>query len=125
MLLTVFAALALLLSAVGLYAVLSYMVVQRTLEIGVRMAVGAQSADVLRLVLQRGMSLAAAGLALGVAGSIVLTRFLSGMLCGVHRFDVITFVAASAVLLIVSMLASGVPAHRAARLDPIKTLREQ
>lgn len=125
MLLALFATLALALSAVGLYAVLSYMVAQRTPEIGVRMAMGAQSGDVLELILRRGIALAAAGLALGIAASAVLTKFLSGMLYGIGRFDVITFAAATAVLLIISMIASGVPAYRAARLDPVTTLREQ
>jgi putative ABC transport system permease protein len=124
-LITFFAALALLLSAVGLYAVLSYMVAQRTLEIGLRMALGAQRQDVLGLILRRGLLLAATGLAIGLVVSLALTQFMSGMLYGVKPFDPLTFVAVSAVLLLVSAIASSAPAWRAARLDPMRTLREQ
>ncbi len=125
MLITSFAALALLLSAVGLYAVLSYMVAQRTLEIGLRLALGAQRDNVLGLILRRGLLLSAAGLAIGVVASLVLTRFMQEMLYGVGRFDPLTFVGVCAVLLLVSLMASSVPAYRAARLDPMQTLREQ
>jgi putative ABC transport system permease protein len=125
LLLTFFAVIALLLSAVGLYAVLSYMVAQRTLEIGLRLAVGAQREDVLRLILRRGIVLAAAGLGIGIVASLFLTRFLEKMLYEVRAFDPLTFVAVSAVLLSVSVLASVAPAYRAARLDPMRTLREQ
>ena len=125
MLITSFAALALLLSAVGLYAVLSYMVAQRTLEIGLRLALGAQRDNVLGLILRRGLLLSAAGLAIGVVASLVLTRFMQEMLYGVGRFDPLTFVGVCAVLLLVSLIASSVPAYRAARLDPMQTLREQ
>jgi putative ABC transport system permease protein len=124
-LLTFFAIIAVLLSAVGLYAVLSYMVAQRTLEIGLRLALGAQRDNVLGLILRRGMLLAAAGLAIGIVVSLVLTRFMQELLYGVKPFDPLTFVAVSAVLLFVSLVASSVPAYRAARLDPMQTLREQ
>ena len=124
-LITSFAVIALLLAAVGLYAVLSYMVAQRTLEIGLRLALGAQRESVLGLIVRRGMLLAAAGLAIGIVVSLVLTRFMQEMLYGVKPFDPLTFVAVSAVLLLVSLVASSVPAYRAARLDPMKTLREQ
>jgi putative ABC transport system permease protein len=124
-LITFFAVMALLLSAVGLYAVLSYMVAQRTLEIGLRLALGAQRQDVLGLILRRGMILAGAGLGIGIVVSLLLTRFLSGMLYGVRPFDPLTFVGVSAVLLLVSAAASCAPAFRAARMDPMKTLREQ
>jgi predicted permease len=120
-----FAAMALLLSAVGLYAVLSYMVVRRTGEIGVRMALGAQRADVLRMVLRRGLSLAAAGLAIGLAVSAVLTRYIESLLYRTGRFDAATFFGVAAILLAVSLAASGFPALRAARLDPMRTLRDQ
>jgi len=125
MLITSFAVLALLLSAVGLYAVLSYMVAQRTLEIGLRLALGAQRDSVLGLILRRGLLLSAAGLAIGIVAALMLTRFMQGMLYGVGRFDTATFVGVSAVLLLVSAIASSVPAYRAARLDPMQTLREQ
>ncbi len=125
LLLTFFAVMALLLSAVGLYAVLSYMVAQRTLEIGLRLALGAQREDVLGLILRRGLLLAATGLAIGVVASLLLTQFMKGMLYGVRPFDPLTFVGVSAVLLVVSAVASTAPAYRAARLDPMQTLREQ
>jgi predicted permease len=118
-LITFFAVMALLLSAVGLYAVLSYMVAQRTLEIGLRLALGAQRQDVLGLILRRGMILAGAGLGIGIVVSLLLTRFLSGMLYGVRPFDPLTFVGVSAVLLLVSAAASCAPAFRAARMDPM------
>jgi len=125
MLITSFAVLALLLSAIGLYAVLSYMVAQRTMEIGLRLALGAQRESVLGLILRRGLMLSATGLAIGIVVSLVLTRFMQEMLYGVRRFDPLTFVGVSAVLLLVSLIASSVPAYRAARLDPMQTLREQ
>ncbi len=125
LLLTAFAAIALLLAAIGLYAVLSYMVVQRTHEIGLRMALGAQRKSVLRLVLNRGLSLALIGVALGVAASVLLTRFLSSLLYGVKPLDPVTFLSVSAVLLAVSGIASLIPAARAASLEPMKTLRDQ
>ena len=125
MLITSFAVIALLLAAVGLYAVLSYMVAQRTLEIGLRLALGAQRDSVLGLILRRGMLLAAAGLAIGIVASLLLTRFMQELLYGVKPFDPLTFVAVSAVLLLVSLVASSVPAYRAARLDPMQTLRDQ
>ena len=125
MLLTSFAAIALLLSAVGLYGLLSYLVVQRTLEIGVRIALGAQRSRVLRMILQRGLTLAGTGLAIGIALSLVLTRLISGLLFGVRPFDPATFLLVSLILLLVSLLASSIPAYRASTLDPMKTLRDQ
>jgi putative ABC transport system permease protein len=125
LLLTGFAAAALLLAAVGLYSVLSYMVVQRTHEIGLRMALGAQRGNVLTMVLNRGIVLAFIGVALGVGVSALLTRFLGSLLYGVKPMDPITFLTVSAVLLAVSALASLAPAARAASLDPMKTLRDQ
>jgi len=124
-LLTSFAAIALLLSAVGLYGLLSYLVVQRTLEIGVRIALGAQRSSVLRMILQRGLTLAGIGLAIGIALSLVLTRLISGLLFGVRPFDPATFLLVSLILLLVSLLASSIPAYRASTLDPMKTLRDQ
>jgi predicted permease len=127
MLLTAFALLALLLSALGLYSVLSYMVAQRTLEIGLRMALGAQRGDVLAWILRRGVLLAAAGLAVGLAASAFVTRLLSasGMLYRIERFDPLTFVAVALLLLVVSVISSSAPALRAANLDPMQTLRDQ
>ena len=125
LLLTAFAAVALLLAAIGLYAVLSYMVAQRTHELGLRMALGAQRGDVVGLVMRRGLNLALVGLMLGGAASVVLTRFLAGMLYGVQPLDLITYLSAAVVLLLVSALASLLPAARAANLEPMRILRSQ
>jgi putative ABC transport system permease protein len=125
MLLTCFALLALLISAIGQYAILSYMVAQRTLEIGLRMALGARRRDVLALVLHRGLVLSGLGLAAGLSLGLLLTRFIASMLFGVTAFDPLALMAVSALLLLVSAAASLVPAMRAARLDPYTTLRQQ
>ena len=125
LLLACFAGMALLLSAVGLYAVLSYMVAQRTGEIGVRMALGAQRGDVLSLIVRRGLALALTGIGIGLAAAALLTRFMAGMLYGVQPFDPLTFAVVAALLLAVSVAASSAPAWRAARLDPMETLRDQ
>jgi predicted permease len=125
LLLTSFAALALLLSAIGLYAGLSYMVAQRALEIGVRMALGARRRDVLELILFRGISLAVIGLAVGLAGSFALTRYIGNLLYAVTPLDPATLFVVSFIFLFVALLASVVPAWRAARLDPMMTLRSQ
>jgi ABC-type antimicrobial peptide transport system permease subunit len=125
LLLTCFAGTALLLAAVGLYGVLSYIVTQRTFEIGLRMAIGAQREDVLRMVLKLGLRLALTGLAIGLVASALGTSFLGHMLYGVKPLDPITFAAVSIVLLAVSAVASIAPAWRASRLEPMKTLRDQ
>jgi len=123
-LLSCFAVIALALAAIGLYGLLSYMVVQRTLEIGVRMALGAQRWDVLRMIVLRGLALALAGVGLGMAASVALTRVISGMLFEVRPTDPLTFLATAGMLLLISIAASSAPAIRASRLDPMKTLRE-
>jgi len=125
LLLSSFAAIALLLAAIGLYAVLSYMVVQRTHEIGLRMALGAQRGKVLQLVLNRGISLAIVGLALGIAVAALLTRFLASLLYGLKPSDPATLIAA-AILLIATALAAGwLPAWRASRVQPMEALRHE
>ena len=124
-LLTAFAAMALLLAAVGLYAVLSYMVAQRTNEMGLRLALGAQRGDVLQLILKRGMALAGIGIVVGLAASAALTHFVSSLLYGVRAFDWPTYVVVTAVFLVISLIASAAPAMRAANVDPGTTLREQ
>jgi predicted permease len=124
LLLACFAGMALLLSGIGLYAVLSYMVAQRASEIGVRMALGAQRADVLGMIVRRGLTMALAGIAIGLAAAMLLTRLMTGMLYGVEPFDPVTFAAVAAILLLVSLAASSAPAWRAARLDPMRTLRD-
>jgi len=124
-LLSCFAGIALLLSAIGLYGLLSYIVTQRTFEIGLRMAIGAQRSDVMRMILRRGLRLTLTGLVVGVAASALLTNFLSRMLYGVKPLDPLTFATVSIVLLAVSAVASFLPAWRASRLEPMKTLRDQ
>ena len=120
-----FAGIALILATIGLYGLLSYMVVQRTLEIGLRMALGAQRTDVLGLIARRGMALALIGVAAGVVIAVVMTRLLAGMLYGIRPTDPLTFAATAVLFLLVSIVASSMPAYRAARMDPMKTLREQ
>ena len=125
LLLSAFAVVALVLAATGLYAVLSFMVVQRTHEIGLRMALGAQRSNVLRLVLLRGLIMAVMGIGLGVVASAFLARFLGSLLYGVKPLDPVTFVAVPALLLAISAAASWIPAHRASALNPMTTLRQQ
>jgi putative ABC transport system permease protein len=117
-----FAALALLLAAIGIYGVLAQAVVQRTHEIGIRMALGAQARDVLRLIVGQGMSLTIAGIAVGLLGSFALTRLLASLLFGVGATDPATFLWIALLLAAVSFFACYLPARRAARLDPIKAL---
>jgi predicted permease len=125
MLLTGFAAIALLLAAVGLYGVLSYMVSQRTMELGLRIALGAQRGSVLQMILVRGLALAVTGLGVGVVTAALMSHFLSGVLYQVKPLDVLTFAGTSLVLLVVSCVASLIPAYRASRLDPNEALRPQ
>jgi putative ABC transport system permease protein len=123
MLMLAFAGLALLLAAVGIYGVLSYTVERRTHEIGVRMALGAGRTDVLRLVVGHAAILSAIGVALGLAASAGLTRLMDTLLFDVSPTDTVTFVALSLVLMGTSLLASYLPARRAARMDPMMALR--
>jgi putative ABC transport system permease protein len=123
--LSVFASLALLLAGIGIYGVLSYAVGQRTKEIGVRMALGAQRFDVLRMVLRDGARLVAVGVLIGVGAALWLTRLMANMLFGVKPTDPATFAAVAAVLAAIALLACYVPAHRAMRVDPIEALRHE
>ena len=124
-LLAAFAGAALLLALIGLYGVMSYLVAQRTREFGIRMALGAKLADMLRLVVGRGMRLVVAGLAIGVLASLGLTRLLGGLLFGVQPTDPATFLGVSLLLAGVGAVACFLPARRAARIDPIVALRAE
>jgi len=122
---TAFAAIALTLAAVGVYGVIAYSVSQRTREIGVRVALGAQRTNVLALILGQGAVLAGVGIGIGLAGALGVTRFLRAMLYGVSPFDPVSFVAVTCVLSAIAFLASYVPARRAARVDPVEALRQE
>jgi putative ABC transport system permease protein len=125
LLLSGFAALALVLSAIGIYGVIGYSVAQRTHEIGVRMALGAERSDVLRLVLKEGVVIAAAGVALGLAAAALLSRLMANLLFGVTAHDPVTFGLSGGLLLFVALCASYIPARRATRVEPVTALRSE
>ena len=125
LLLATFAGLALVLAAIGIYSVLSYAVRRRVREIGIRMALGAQIRDVLRLVVFEGMKPAVAGMLIGLTGALLLGRVLAKLVFGVKTTDPATFAAVSILLLAVALLATAVPAYRATRVDPMRTLRDE
>jgi putative ABC transport system permease protein len=123
LLLAAFSGLALLLAAIGIYSVLAYSVRRRVREIGVRMALGAQRGDILRMILGQGTKLAFIGTGIGIAGALALTRLLSSQLFGVTATDPITFVSVSALIIVVALLACYIPARRATKVDPLVALR--
>jgi putative ABC transport system permease protein len=123
MLFSVFAALALALAVTGVYGVLSYSVSQRTHEVGIRMALGAGRADVLRLFMQQGMRLVLLGLVIGLGGAFVLTRLMSSLLFGVSATDKVTFIVVALGLTVAGVCACYLPARRATRVDPLVALR--
>ena len=120
-----FAALALVLAMVGIYGVISYTVAQRTRELGVRVALGAQRADVMRLVLKQGVGMASAGIAIGVIGALAMTQALSSLLYGVQATDLLTYTVVPVMLGAVALLATYVPALRATRVDPLMAIRAE
>jgi putative ABC transport system permease protein len=123
LLLTLFAAVALLLAAIGLYSLLSYAVGMRTHEIGIRVALGAESSELVRMVVAQGLRLAAAGLAIGLAAALALGPLAANLVYGIGSRDPIALLAAAAVLLAIALAACYVPARRAAKLDPVAALR--
>jgi ABC-type antimicrobial peptide transport system permease subunit len=120
-----FAAIALLLAAIGIYGVTSHAVSQRTQEVGIRMAMGAAERDVLRLILVQHLRPVVAGLALGLAGAVLLSRFLRSLLFGVAATDPATFTLVVIVLFLVACAACWIPARRATRVDPLVALRTE
>jgi putative ABC transport system permease protein len=123
LLLGVLALVALILTGVGIYGVISYSVTQRTQEIGIRMALGAQSRDVMRLVMRNGMSLVLMGIVIGLAGAFALTRWMASLLFEVSATDFLTFMMTASLLTVIALLACWVPARRATKVDPLIALK--
>jgi ABC-type antimicrobial peptide transport system permease subunit len=124
-LLGTFSTAALVLAMIGLYGLLAYFVKQRTQEIGIRVALGAQRFQILLLVVRQGLALSIAGAAIGVAGSAALMKYLQKMLFGVNDIDPATFIVVSALFMLVALLASYIPARQATNIDPLACLRHE
>ena len=122
-LVAMFAVVGLLLAAIGLYGVISYAVTERTHELGVRIALGADRADVVRLVLGEALLMTGAGIALGLAGALATTRLMQSLLFGVSSTDAVTYAGISTLLLVTALVASYLPVRRATRVDPMVALR--
>jgi putative ABC transport system permease protein len=122
-LLSIFAGIAFVLAIVGIYGVMSYAVTQRTHEIGIRMAIGAQPRDVFRMILGQGMMLTIIGMAVGLLGAFALTRLMTTMLFSVKPTDPITFSAVALLLLLIALIACYIPGRRATKVDPVNSLR--
>jgi len=122
-LLTVFASMAVLLAAVGLYGLMAYSVQQRTQEIGIRMAIGAGPSDVLRMILAQGMRVALIGVSFGLVAAFALAQFMVGFIYGVEPWDPVAFASVAALLTAVALVATYLPALRATRLNPVDSLR--
>jgi ABC-type antimicrobial peptide transport system permease subunit len=123
--LTIAAVIALVLAVVGVYSVIAYVAAQRTREVGIRLALGAEVGNVRAMFLRYGLGLTVAGIVLGMGGAILLTRILSALIYGVSRTDVVTYIAVSAMLLAAALLAASLPVRRASRVDPVIALRSE